>query len=59
MVRPKPFYKEGGTLNIDLLPGSVLVMAGKTQDYYKHQVPKTAKTVGNRVNLTFRKIVTI
>lgn len=36
--------------------GSILIMAGKTQHYYKHQLPKTAKKIGPRVNLTFRKV---
>jgi len=34
--------------------GSVLVMAGSTQHHWLHHVPKTAKPVGPRINLTFR-----
>ena len=30
---------------------------GTTQACWKHQIPKTARTVGERVNLTFRVIV--
>ncbi len=37
--------------------GSILIMAGETQHHYKHQLPKTAKKIQARVNLTFRKIV--
>ena len=37
--------------------GSLLVMRGPTQACWKHQIPKTAKPVGERVNLTFRVIV--
>lgn len=37
--------------------GSLLVMAGTTQQFWKHQLPKTKKKVGPRVNLTFRKII--
>lgn len=37
--------------------GSLLIMAGTTQHFWKHQLPKTKKKVGPRVNLTFRKIV--
>lgn len=36
--------------------GSLLVMAGATQHYWQHAVPKTAKAIGPRVNLTFRWI---
>jgi len=36
--------------------GSVLIMAGGTQHHWVHQVPKTAKPVGPRINLTFRTI---
>lgn len=36
--------------------GSLLVMKGTTQHYWKHQIPKTAKPIGERINLTFRII---
>ena len=36
--------------------GSLLLMQGATQHHWLHQVPKTAKTVGERINLTFRVI---
>jgi alkylated DNA repair dioxygenase AlkB len=38
----------------DLPHGSCLVMAGATQHHWLHQVPKTARPVGPRINLTFR-----
>ena len=41
---------------IRLQHGSLLVMQGTTQEFWKHQLPKTKKKVGPRVNLTFRKI---
>jgi alkylated DNA repair dioxygenase AlkB len=34
--------------------GDLLVMSGRSQLDYKHSVPKTTKTIGPRVNLTFR-----
>ena len=37
--------------------GSLLVMKGETQHFWKHQIPKTAKPIGTRINLTFRTIV--
>ncbi len=42
--------------NIILENGSLLLMKGTTQHFWKHQVPKTAKTIGSRINLTFRAI---
>ena len=42
---------------IDMAPGSLLVMAGDTQRNYRHDVPKTTRAVGARINLTFRQIL--
>jgi alkylated DNA repair dioxygenase AlkB len=42
---------------IDLEHGSFLLMQGPTQHYWHHQVPKTGRAVGPRINLTFRVIV--
>jgi alkylated DNA repair dioxygenase AlkB len=39
---------------LDLAHGDLLLMAGATQHHYVHAVPKTARPVGARVNLTFR-----
>jgi len=36
--------------------GSLLLMKGATQKHWLHQVPKTKKKVGARINLTFRLI---
>lgn len=43
-------------LALELPPGSLLVMAGPTQQHYRHALPRTAKPVGERINLTFRRI---
>lgn len=43
--------------SIALTHGSLLVMRGHTQANWLHQVPKTVKPVGARINLTFRVIV--
>jgi len=42
--------------NIVLEHGSLLLMKGTTQHFWKHQIPKTSKTIGSRINLTFRVI---
>ncbi len=39
---------------ITLEHGSLLLMKGETQHFWKHQIPKTEKTIGPRINLTFR-----
>lgn len=43
-------------LKINLENGSLLVMQGGTQHHWLHQIPKTKKDVGERINLTFRII---
>jgi alkylated DNA repair dioxygenase AlkB len=40
-----------------LAHGSLLVMGGTCQHHWLHGVPKTSETVGQRINLTFRKII--
>ena len=40
--------------NIILQHGSLLIMQGTTQHFWKHQIPKTAKPISERINLTFR-----
>jgi len=42
------------TLDIPLTHGSFLLMGETMQDHYEHHIPKTAKKVGARINLTFR-----
>lgn len=42
--------------NIILEHGSLLVMKGTTQQFWKHQIPKTSKPIESRINLTFRVI---
>ncbi|MFE3846743.1 alpha-ketoglutarate-dependent dioxygenase AlkB family protein [Flavobacterium sp. LB3P45] len=42
--------------SIILEHGSLLLMKGTTQHFWKHQIPKTAKPIGPRINLTFRVI---
>jgi len=44
------------TRKLLLSPGSLLLMKGSTQHFWQHQLPKTTKNVGERINLTFRKI---
>jgi alkylated DNA repair dioxygenase AlkB len=41
---------------VELTHGSFLLMAGETQHFWQHQIPKTARKVDPRINLTFRVI---
>lgn len=43
-------------VNILLENGSLLVMKGKTQTYWAHQIPISKKIISPRINLTFRTI---
>ena len=37
--------------------GTLIIMAGTMQQFWQHEVPKTKQVVGERINLTFRKIM--
>lgn len=49
-------HKKDLKLKITLQHGSLLLMQGETQKYWLHQIPKTQKDIGKRINLTFRII---
>ncbi|MCC7534261.1 MAG: alpha-ketoglutarate-dependent dioxygenase AlkB [Bacteroidia bacterium] len=44
------------TIELLLSNGSLLIMQGALQHHWQHQIPKTKKIVGERINLTFRVI---
>lgn len=50
------FKKEIPQVEIPLHHGSLLLMAGTTQSYWEHQIPKTSKPLLPRINLTFRQV---
>jgi alkylated DNA repair dioxygenase AlkB len=57
----RSFHLKHNTINdaklkINLEHGSLLIMKGTTQHFWKHQIPKTEKPVEPRINLTFRII---
>lgn len=52
-VRPRG---GGPSRAVDLAPGSLLLMRGRSQADWQHAVPRTARQVGPRINLTFREI---
>lgn len=55
-LRHKGFDKNDRQAEIMLAHGSLLLMKGPTQHFWKHEIPRTARPVGQRINLTFRVI---
>jgi hypothetical protein len=45
------------TITLGLRMGHWLIMAGETQRFWVHQVPKTAAAAAPRVNLSFRHMI--
>ena len=45
------------TMRVPLTDGSLLLMAGDTQQYWLHGINKMTRSLQGRINLTFRKIV--
>ena len=56
-VMKHKFRKEEPNQRIPLDAGTVLLMKGSTQHFWKHGIMKQAQACGPRVNLTFRTIV--
>ncbi|GAA4350963.1 alpha-ketoglutarate-dependent dioxygenase AlkB [Hymenobacter saemangeumensis] len=52
-LRPRPGVA-AEPLGLDLPSGSLLLMRPPTQQFWQHALPKTARPVGPRLNLTFR-----
>lgn len=50
------YRKDLKKVDIPLAHGSFLLMKGSTQHFWKHKIPKTAKNINPRINLTFRII---
>jgi alkylated DNA repair dioxygenase AlkB len=48
--------RKGLKASVELTHGSLLLMRGAAQHNWLHQIPKTAKDVAERVNLTFRVV---
>ena len=42
---------------VDLTDGSLLLMRGATQHFWKHQIPKSSRPHTPRINLTFRTVL--
>lgn len=46
----------GESMRFELPHGSLLIMTGTMQQFWRHGVPRTRRSVGERINLTFRLI---
>jgi alkylated DNA repair dioxygenase AlkB len=60
-LKPRPAAFAGAAplpepLSVLLTSGSLLVMRGPTQHNWLHALPKTARPIGPRLNLTFRLV---
>jgi alkylated DNA repair dioxygenase AlkB len=55
-LRHKQHKLNGHKAEILLQHGSFLLMKGPTQHHWMHEIPRTAKPIGPRINLTFRII---
>lgn len=55
-LRHKKYKSNNLKHDILLKNGSFLLMKGKTQHHWMHEIPRTAKPIGPRINLTFRII---
>lgn len=45
------------TFKLPLNHNDLIIMGPGVQNHWQHQVPKTSKRVGPRINITFRKII--
>jgi len=52
----KHIYDSNLKYQLNLGHGSLLLMMGTTQHFWKHQLPKTKKPISPRINLTFRTL---
>ena len=55
-LRHKKYKINNLKQSITLGNGSFLLMKGATQHHWMHEIPRTAKLIGPRINLTFRVI---
>ena len=55
-LRHKKYKENQLHYEVFLQNGSLLLMSGSTQHHWLHEIPRTAKPIGPRINLTFRVI---
>ena len=52
----RDYHTKRERVSLSLSDGSLLVMAGETQDYWQHRVPRQSTPALPRINITFRVI---
>ena len=60
-IRPRKKDSDGKrkrVVRISLSDGDLLLMFAPMQQHYEHSIPVEKKVVGDRINLTFRRIIT-
>lgn len=45
------------TIKTELQSGSIVIMSGRSQSHWKHQIPRTKRVNEPRINLTFRQVI--
>jgi alkylated DNA repair dioxygenase AlkB len=58
-IRPRKKEDAGKKSRVDRIPlgdGDLLVMFPPMQDYYEHGIPVEKRALGDRINLTFRRV---
>jgi alkylated DNA repair dioxygenase AlkB len=55
LIRERKEHKNKKEISLE--DNSILVMYGDFQEKYQHSIPKTTRKIGERINLTFRKII--
>ncbi len=58
LFRQKNARKGSPSTKLQLRHGSLLTMSGNTQRYWQHRITRTKKPITQRVNLTFRRVLT-
>jgi alkylated DNA repair dioxygenase AlkB len=51
------YRKDIETLKLPLASGSLLLMGGETQKFWRHGINRTRRPCGARLNLTFRRVI--
>lgn len=54
--KPRSMKPSGRYISLDLCDGDVMVMAGKTQRFYTHCIPRV-ENAGKRYSITFRQVI--
>ncbi|WP_111672279.1 alpha-ketoglutarate-dependent dioxygenase AlkB family protein [Algoriphagus litoralis] len=57
MFQMRHYETKKQKVQVPLTHGSLLIMSGESQHYWEHQIPKTKRNLGPRINLTFRKLL--